>query len=288
MTPHEIQAMLPEIERIAREAGGLVRAGYRRGASHTRTDVSKKGAIDLVTEFDLRSEEHITRELGRVFPGVEIVGEEAQGKRAVTDAVGGALRFFVDPIDGTTNFAHGHPFFGVSIGVCAGVTPVAGVIYAPILEVCWRGAQASGCFRNGEACVVSRCEPLSEALCATGFGYDVAGKRDDNVPEFSAVQARARGVRRCGAAALDLALVADGTYDAYWEFMLQPWDLAAGAALVIAACGQATGFEGQALNVLEGAVVATSCGALSQELLGVIREVRGGRPVPVRHASARA
>lgn len=118
MTPTERAAMLPEIERIAREAGALVRAGYRRGASHSRTDVSKKGANDLVTEFDLKSEAHILQELGRAFPGIAIVGEEAQGKRAVADAKDDALRFFVDPIDGTTNFAHGHPFFCVSIGLC--------------------------------------------------------------------------------------------------------------------------------------------------------------------------
>ena len=123
---------------------------------------------------------------------------------------------------------------------------------------------------------------LGEALCATGFGYDVAGKQDDNVPEFAVVQAKARGVRRCGAAALDLALVADGTYDAYWEFMLQPWDLSAGAALVMAAGGQATGFAGQRLNALEGAVVAAGSAALLQEILGVVRQVRGGRPVPTR------
>ncbi|MFT3927115.1 MAG: inositol monophosphatase family protein [Myxococcales bacterium] len=282
MTSQTYKAMLPEIERIAREAGELVRSGYRRGASHTRTDVSKKGAIDLVTEFDLKSEAHIVRELGRVFPDIAIVGEEGQGKRAVTEAADSALRFFVDPIDGTTNFAHGHPFFCVSIGLCAGVTPVAGVIYAPILEVCWAGAVGSGATRNGESCLVSSCEELGEALCATGFGYDVAGKVDDNVAEFGAIQARARGVRRCGAAALDLALVADGTYDAYWEFMLQPWDLAAGAALVLAAGGQATGFSGQPLDALEGAVVATSTPALSRELVSMVQQVRGGRPVPTR------
>jgi myo-inositol-1(or 4)-monophosphatase len=208
------------------------------------------------------------------------VGEESQGKRRVAAEDG--LRFFVDPIDGTTNFAHGHPFFCVSLGLCQGASPIAGVIYAPALEVCWTGALGFGAFRNGQPCSVSRCEALSEALVATGFGYEVAGKQDGNVEEFAAVQARSRGVRRCGAAALDLALVADGTYDAYWEFMLQPWDMAAGAALVLAAGGSATGFSGGSLDVVQGAVVASAGNALHQELLSLIGQVRGGRPVPTR------
>jgi myo-inositol-1(or 4)-monophosphatase len=275
MSAFEASSVLPELERIAREAGGIVMGGYRRGAT-----ISKKGAADLVTEFDVASETHVCRELARVFPAIAIVGEESQGKRQVQAE--DALRFFVDPIDGTTNFAHGHPFFCVSLGLCQGGTPLAGVIYAPALGVCWTGAVGHGAFRNGEACRVSRCEALSEALCATGFGYEVAGKQDGNISEFAEVQARARGVRRCGAAALDLALVADGTYDAYWEFMLQPWDMAAGAALVLAAGGHATGFGGEPLDALKGAVVASAGGPLHRELLGVVNEVRGGRPVPTR------
>lgn len=278
MSEFDAQAALGELERVAREAGALVMGGYRRG-----TAIEKKGSIDLVTEFDLASEKHITAELARLFPEIPVVGEEAQGKRQVA-RTGDALRFFVDPIDGTTNFAHGHPFFCVSLGLCRGGTPLAGVIYAPALDVCWRGVVGGGAFRNGEPCTVSSCEALGEALCATGFGYDVAGQRDDNVPEFGAVQARARGVRRCGAAALDLALVADGTYDAYWEYMLQPWDMAAGAALVLAAGGVATGFSGQPLDVLEGAVVASATRALHGQVLDTVRDARGGRPVPTRCA----
>jgi myo-inositol-1(or 4)-monophosphatase len=277
MKRDEERAMLPELERIAREAGDLVRAGYRRGVG-----VRKKGAIDLVTEYDLLSEAHILKRLREAFPDIDVVGEEGQGKTAVTQAGDDTLRFFVDPIDGTTNFAHGHPFFCVSIGLCAGSAPRLGVIYAPILEVCWTGIVGGGAARNGEPCAVSGCEQLSEALCATGFGYEVAGKLDDNVPEFREIQARARGVRRCGAAALDLALVADGTYDAYWEYMLQPWDMAAGAALVLAAGGTATGFQGQALDVVQGAVVASASGVLSADLVAAIDGVRGGRPVPTR------
>jgi myo-inositol-1(or 4)-monophosphatase len=277
MSTQDIVSMLPELERIARQAGELVRAGYRTGAR-----ISKKGAFDLVTEFDLRSEAFILKELSGLYPAIDIVGEEGQGKQAVAAGDPNRLRFFVDPIDGTTNFAHGHPYFCVSIGLCKGTVPVAGVVYAPILDVCWVGAVGAGMVRNGDASSVSHCDTLSEALCATGFGYEVAGKVDDNVPEFQGVQARAQGMRRCGAAALDLTMIADGTYDAYWEFMLQPWDLAGGAALVLAAGGTALGFDGQPLNVLEGAVVASSTPSLNAQLRDTIRGVRNGRPVPTR------
>jgi myo-inositol-1(or 4)-monophosphatase len=242
----------------------------------------KKGAIDLVTEYDLAVEAQVTEALARAFPDIAVVAEEAQGKRAIVQGADDTLRFFVDPIDGTTNFAHGHPFFCVSLGLCRGPAPLAGVIFAPALGVCWAGGVGVGVLRNGEPCHVAGHARLGDALCATGFGYDVVGKgRDDNVDEFREVQARSRAVRRCGAAALDLALVADGTYDAYWEFMLQPWDMAAGAALVLAAGGRVSGFDGGAPDVYTGAVVASS-GLVHDELLGVLREVRKDRPFPTR------
>ena len=275
MSGVDLQLVLSELERIGRAAGALAMSGYRRGGA-----ITKKGAIDLVTEYDLAVEAQVTAELGRAFPQLAVVAEEAQGKRAVEQS-DDTLRFFVDPIDGTTNFAHGHPFFCVSLGLCRGPAPLAGVIFAPALDVCWSGAVGHGARRNGEPCRVATRALLGDALCATGFGYDVVGAGHDNVDEFRVVQARSRAVRRCGAAALDLALVADGTYDAYWEFMLQPWDMAAGAALVLAAGGRASNFDGGALDVRTGAVVASS-GLVHDELLGVLREVRGARPVPTR------
>jgi myo-inositol-1(or 4)-monophosphatase len=276
MNELNLKALVQELEHVARGAGALVMGGYRRGST-----ITKKGAIDLVTEFDIAAENYITEELQRSFRHIAVVGEEAQGKREVERA-DDTLRFFVDPIDGTTNFAHGHPFFCVSLGLCRGSAPLAGVIYAPALGVCWTGSVETGAQRNGEPCNVSERAALIDSLVATGFSYTVVGGRgDDNVDEFKQVQLRSRGLRRCGSAAIDLALVADGTYDAYWEFALGPWDIAAGAALVKAAGGKVTDFREHEVDVLSGAVVASN-GIVHRELLGTLRETRGDRPVPTR------
>ena len=275
MSVTELRDITRVLERLARAAGASVLGGYRSGAR-----VRKKGEIDLVTEFDLASEAHVLAELERELPELLIVGEESYQRGSEEPA--DELVCYVDPIDGTTNFAHGHPFFAVSLGLCRAGVPLAGVIYAPALDVLWSGVVGLGATRNGEACRVSTAASvLQDALCATGFGYDVVGAADDNIQEFRVVQERARAIRRCGAAALDLALVADGTYDAYWEFLLRPWDMAAGAALVLAAGGRATDFAGGPVDVRTGAVLASN-GQVHDELLRVISEVRDGRLPPVR------
>ncbi|MDB4986794.1 MAG: Inositol-monophosphatase [Myxococcaceae bacterium] len=276
MNDVNLKAVVSELERIARAAGVIMMRGYRSGAS-----ITKKGSIDLVTEYDLAVEALVTEELKRSFADIAVIAEEGQGKRAI-ERHDAALRFFVDPIDGTTNFAHGHPFFAVSLGLCRGPAPLAGVVFAPALGVCWTGSVGHGATRNGEACFVSERALLGDALCATGFGYDVVDAGDeDNVAEFRYVQQRARAVRRCGAAALDLTLVADGTYDAYWEAMLQPWDMAGGAAIVLAAGGRTTGFAGEAIDVQSGAVIASN-GRVHDALVQAIAEARHGRPVRLR------
>ena len=267
--------MLPEVLAVAREAGALVMRGYRSPASV----VHKKGAIDLVTEYDLASEAHVAKRLTELFPDIGIVGEE--GLVRTVAASPDALTFFVDPIDGTTNFAHGHPFFAVSLGLCRGGEPLLGVLVAPALGLEWTGIVGVGTRRNGEPCSVSSRASLQDALCATGFGYSVVGEQDDNVEEFAEVQRHVRGLRRCGSAALDLALVADGTYDAYWEFLLQPWDMAAGAALVQGAGGQVSAFDGGPVDVRTGACLASN-GAVHAPLAALVSKVRAGRPVPLR------
>jgi myo-inositol-1(or 4)-monophosphatase len=262
----DVAMYLPELERIAAQAADLILSGYRRGAA-----VSKKGRIDLVTEYDVAAEKLILSELGRTHPELTVIGEETHGKgaRGPEDA----LVVYVDPIDGTTNFAHGHPFFCVSLGLCRGSEPLLGVIVAPALGVRYQAVVGHGATRNGRPCQVSSEADLEGALCATGFSYDVVGTDDDNVREFQVIQAAVQGVRRCGSAALDLALVADGTYDAYWERGLQPWDMAAGAALVLAAGGKVSRYDGSAADVRVGTVLASN-GPLHAELVRLLGEVR--------------
>jgi myo-inositol-1(or 4)-monophosphatase len=233
----------------AREGAQLVEAGWRK---HPRAE--HKGPIDLVTKFDRDCEELLRARLGEksIFP---VVGEEQGGQRAPGQD---EATWYVDPIDGTTNFVHGHPFYAVSIGLLLGTTPVLGVVVAPSLRVEWAGIAGGVATRNGERCQVSAVAQFSDALLATGFPYDRATSAENNFDAFVAIKKRAQAVRRCGSAAIDMCLVADGTYDGYWEQKLKVWDVAAGAAIVLAAGGKLSSYDGGPVNITTGHVVATN------------------------------
>ena len=261
----ELEGAVREVLSIARAAGSLVMQGYR-----SRPRTSEKTPKDMVTEFDLRSEELITQKLGRAFPGVLVIGEEA--------AAGGeqerqrGMVFYVDPIDGTTNFAHGHPVFAVSIGVFVDGVPRGGAIVAPALSIEWHGVNEpsrSALYRNGERATVSETRELREGLIATGFPPDRDVAPANNFDSFIHVKRNARAVRRCGAAAIDIAFVADGTYDGYWERRLHIWDAAAAAAFVLAAGGRITSFDGGAAVYEQGHIVVTN-GHIHDELLACV------------------
>jgi len=247
---------------IAADAAEIVMQGYRRPGT-----IHKKGRIDLVTDFDLRSEALIVDRLSRLCPSDTIVAEETR------HATAAGRVWYVDPIDGTTNFAHGHPFFCVSIGLYDGAQPLVGVIHAPALGIVWMCATGTGAFRNGERCHVSQTPLLGDALLATGFPYDRATSDDNNFREFTTLKRIVRGIRRCGSAALDLALVADGTYDGYWEQKLNAWDMAAGAALIVEAGGVLNDYDGAVGDPRNGQLIATN-GKIQAALLTTIRGVR--------------
>jgi myo-inositol-1(or 4)-monophosphatase len=238
------------LESIARDAAAELMLGFRRGAR-----VEFKGPVDLVTEFDRRSEAVIRARVATELAGIALVAEEGGGAEGQ-----GRPTLYADPLDGTTNFAHGHPVFSVSLGLIEpGIGPTIGVVYAPVLRWLWSGIVGEGAQRNGEAIAVSGCERLGEGLLATGFPYDRRTSDENNFKEFVAIERSvAQGVRRLGSAACDLCLVADGTYDGYWEKKLSPWDLAGGSAIVLAAGGAATGYDGAPVDVRSGAVVATN------------------------------
>ncbi len=268
-TPAIDRSMTTELERwlsaaasIAREAGQVLMEGWRRAPA-----VRKKGAIDLVTDYDLRSEALLRDRMRDAFPDHALIAEEAENEAE------GEWTWYVDPLDGTTNFAHGHFFFSVSLGLAREGVPVLGVVHAPALGTTWAGAVGVGCARDGEPCRVSTASELGDALVASGFPYDRASSLENNLRETAHIVPRVQGFRRCGSAALDLALVADGTYDGYWEQKLKPWDACAGMALVLAAGGRATDYDGAAPSAETSRVVATN-GALHDALLRAVQEAR--------------
>ena len=262
----ESRRALEVAERVALQAGELVMKGWRSVG-----EISRKGRFDLLTEYDLRSEQLIREHLSREFPAHRIIGEEN------AESGEGELVWYVDPIDGTTNFAHGHFFFAVSIALYRGSQGLAGVVHAPALGVTWKASKGAGSFRNGTPCSVSTRNQLDEAVCATGFPYDRWSNPDNNHAELALFLQRARGIRRCGAASVDLCLVADGTYDIYWEQGLNAWDMCAGALLVQEAGGRLSTYEGTAADPRTGRLVASN-GVLHDTAVRTIREARNKLP----------
>lgn len=232
--------------------------------------IEKKGEIDLVTEHDRRTEDFIREQLHLALPHHRVVAEE-EGASGEGESI-----WYVDPIDGTTNFAHGHPFYAVSMGLVSRGIPQVGVILAPALGALYWGSRDTGAHRNAAPIAVSETALLRDSLLATGFPYDRWEAEDENLAEHRAVLKRSRGIRRCGAAALDLAFVASGVYDGYWEQRLSPWDLAAGAFLVELAGGRVSSYSGTEFELESGNLI-TSNGCIHDELLGVLSEARSER-----------
>jgi myo-inositol-1(or 4)-monophosphatase len=254
---------------VAREAAQVVLTGY---LSHPAVE-RKAGYADLVTQYDLASEQLIRRRLAELTPEIAIVGEEQGGE------LRDQLTWVCDPIDGTVNFAHGHPFFAVSIGLMKAGVPLAGAVVAPALQTEWHGFFGGAACRNGSPCRVSATEELADALVATGISPIMRrhGHPENNLAAFNRVTPAVRDLRRCGSAALDMCLVADGTYEAYWERRLAVWDIAAGAALLLAAGGKLTNLLGGQYDLTRGYVVASN-GHVHDALVRLLEE--DGAPSP--------
>lgn len=243
---------------VAREAGELVRRGYR-----TRPVASEKRARDLVTEFDFASEALIRERLLRATPTIPVVAEESGGQAS-------ERTWYCDPLDGTTNFVHGHPYWSVSIGLYEAGVPTVGAVVAPVLGLWWTCHRGGVALRAGEPCAVSETQSLGHALVATGFPPLRDREPDSNLGTFVDVMGHVQDVRRCGSAAIDLCLVADGSYDGFWERQLNPWDLCAGACVVLGAGGQLTSLDGGAADLTQGQLLATN-GLIHQALLARLR-----------------
>ncbi|MGC4063721.1 MAG: inositol monophosphatase family protein [Polyangiaceae bacterium] len=194
-----------------------------------------------------------------------IVAEERGGTHSSD------LSFYCDPLDGTTNYVHGHPFFSVSIGVMENGKALAGAVYAPALDYSWMGAVGDGAYRNGTLCRVSDTQELGAALLATGFPPVRHRVPHNNLTAYVRAKLQVRGIRRCGATSIDLCFVADGTYDGYWERALHAWDLAAGVAVVLAAGGTVTALDGTEPQLEIGHVIASNT-KLHPTLLDLVGE----------------
>ncbi len=220
----------------AREAGAMLRAEFDRPKK-----ISYKGEVDIVTESDRRSEAAIVARLRRHFPEHAIIAEEGSN----SDAAGSRYCWHVDPLDGTTNFAHGYPCFAVSIGLTEDGEPIAGAVFNPVADELFSAARGEGAYLNGKPIRVSSVEKLAHSLVATGFPTHQR-KRSANMEYYWEFTLRSHGVRRDGSAALDLCSVACGRFDAFWEFRLNSWDTAAGMLLVREAGGTVSDLAGQA------------------------------------------
>ena len=277
-------------EGVARQAGALLRGFYEKGVA-----AEYKGDVDLVTEADRTSEKLIGEKLKAAFPEHGIYGEE--GTR---DRLDGEYRWYVDPLDGTTNFAHGFPAFCVLLGLerrAPGLAAdqdgemVAAVTYDPLRDEMFSAEKGKGAWLNGRKIHVSKTKTLQEALTATGFP---SHKRhaSPNIHFYQQITLRSHGVRRAGSAGLDLAYVACGRLDGFWEFNLNPWDTSAGVLLVEEAGGTITHFDGGKFTLDSREVLATN-GLILPELKHIFNEMFAGReletiPTPAEFAARRA
>ena len=255
--------ILQSAGRAALKAGSLLASLYSR--PH---EIRFKGEIDLVTEADPAAEKIIMDILGEEHPEVNILAEES---RSTYDAIPEEAMWIIDPLDGTTNFAHGFPWFAVSIAYTEKGRSLAGVIYAPMLDELFCACRGHGAWLNGGKIKTSTIDELGRSLLATGFPYDVRQKPEQVMAALEKVLTRSQGVRRAGAAALDLAYVACGRLEGFWEIQLKPWDTAAGILLVEEAGGRVTDFQGESYSPFIPEIVSSN-GHVHGELVGLLKE----------------
>jgi myo-inositol-1(or 4)-monophosphatase len=258
-TAVEIVLRSGEIQMLRRESG---------------FSINKKGTIDLVTEVDLECERMCRAVLAERFPDHDILGEELSSGPA--QVASSHYRWVFDPLDGTTNYAHGLPVFCASLALEIDGQAVAGAVYDPTRKELFTGERGAGAFLNGTRLQVSETGTLLDALLVTGFPYDVHQKLQPLIAMFGAFLGQARAVRRLGSAALDLCYVAAGRFDGFWEQSLRPWDVSAGALIVEEAGGRITGMDGTRFDPAAAHLVASN-GRIHQAMLRVIDEQQGQR-----------
>ena len=256
----ELDIYLKVAVEAAQEAGRMLRENL--AASR---EITYKGEVDLVTNFDNRSQQMIFDRLAENFPDHDFVAEEGLDREK-----GGEFRWIFDPLDGTTNYAHRFPFFSVSIALEFQGQIVCGVVYDPVREETFSGMKKSGAFLNGERIKVSAIDELDKSLLATGFPYDLRESNENNIAHFNNFVTRAQAIRRCGSAALDLCYLACGRFDGFWELKLKPWDVAAASLIVQEAGGQLSDFNNREFSIYSQETLGTN-GLIHQQMLDVLR-----------------
>jgi myo-inositol-1(or 4)-monophosphatase len=248
-----------DIIRIAEETGRILLRGVRR-----KKKIRFKGEVDLVTQYDTMSQRFIVKELRRRYPDYGILSEEK-----ITRNVDFPRKWIVDPLDGTTNFAHGLPIWSVTIALEVDGKILTGIVYDPTRGELFSAVKHKGALLNKHKIQVSKTKKLSRALLVTGFPYDIRTSKDNNLDHFSDFAVRAQAVRRLGSAAMDLCYTACGRFDGYWEKKLSPWDQAAGSLILKEAGGNVTDFNGGEFDIYGDEVLGTN-GLLHKQMMKVL------------------
>lgn len=262
MNEKSLRGALRLAEKAAREAGRVLMDNWDK-----KIKIEYKGEIDPVTEADYLSQERIISIIKSQYPDHCIIAEEGN----MQEETGSDCRWFVDPLDGTVNYSHSYPAFCVSVALQERGDLVVGAVYNPVLDEMFTASKGGGAYLNGSPIKVSTCGDIKFTLLCTGFPYDVKRSPENNLVHFADFTMAAQGVRRDGAAALDLCYVATGRFDGFWEPKLGPWDVAAGGLIVLEAGGRVTGFQGEEFDPCGNGIVASN-GLIHDEMLSIIRK----------------
>ncbi len=269
--------MLPtrfDLEQLARQAGDILRAGYER-----EHQVRYKGVIDLVTEVDGQSEAFLLSEIRRRFDGHRILSEEAGEIDGREEHL-----WYLDPLDGTVNYAHGVPIFSVSIAYAHRGALTLGAVYDPLRDEMFLAERGKGAWLNGRPIRVSQTQDLKHSLLVTGFPYDAWNAERDNFEYFIRFAKCTQGVRRLGSAALDLCYVAAGRFDGYWELSLKPWDAAAGALIAEEAGAKVTRVDGESNYLSPPPSILAAPPTIHEQILNIIKQPHRALPISPSHA----
>jgi len=253
--------MIDDIVQISKEAGALI----RNASGKTHSIEFKTNELNLVTETDKASEKLITDYIRKKYPSHGILAEEGSDLNKSAECLWG-----VDPLDGTTNFAHGLPIFAVSIGVQKNGETIAGVVYDVMRDVVYSAEKSSGSFENGKQISVNKNSNLGHSVLVTGFPYDIRENPDKAFERFIEFLKHARGIRRLGSAAIDFCYVANGVFDGFWEVSLHPWDICAGKLIVEEAGGLVTDFDGNRIDIYKKRIIATNS-IILQKMIDVMK-----------------